>query len=278
MGSDIIEDLENLENAWVLLKNGKRALLIANGDDAMPKVPADQYFSISNGVPTTLADPAVIDTYSLRVTDPANFSIGDIILLVTAFASYAGEILIIVGDVITVDSLLNFAFPAGTVAESRTREMNVDGSTTPVKFEIFIPAGTLIDQINVCRLMMQCLTTGAIDLSKFGDIVGGLTRGMLLRGVPDPSSGIPITNSWTVKTNGELALLAYDWEPQTATNPAQGQDGFLWRYTYGGDDKHGVIPPVNIGDKIEMIIQDDITSILDLKTIYGGNFLLTGVL
>ena len=156
--------------------------------------------------------------------------------------------------------------------------MNVDGSTTPVKFEIFIPAGTIIDQINVCRLMMQCLTTDAVDLSKFGDIVGGLTRGIILRGVPDPGSGIPMTNSWNAKTNKELALLAYDWNPQVASNPAQGQDGFLWRYTYGGDDKHGVIPPVNIGDKIELIIQDDITSLLDLKTLYGGNFLLTGIL
>lgn len=275
--SDIIEDLEDLENGWVTLKNGKRALLIASGEDAMPKVPADQHFSISNGDPTTLADPAVIDTYTLRVTDPANFSIGDAILLTTTFASYVGTILIIVGDVITVDSLINFAYPAGTSAQSRSIEMNVDGSVTPVRFEIFIPPGTIIEQINVCRLMMQCLTTDPVDLSKFGDIVGGLTRGMILRGVPDPSSGIPITNSWNVKTNGELALLAYDWNAQLASNPAQGQDGFLWRYTYGGDDKHGVIPPVNIGDKIELIIQDNLTSIIDLKTIYGGNFLLTGV-
>lgn len=276
--SDIIEDLEDLGNGWVTLKNGKRALLIASGDDSMPKVPADQYFSISNGAPTTLADPAVVDTYSLRVTDPANFSIGDVILLVTTFASYVGQALIIVGDVITVDSLINFAFPAGTPASSRSREMTVDGSTTPVKFEIFIPAGTIIDQINVCRLMMTCLTTATVDLSKFGDIVGGLTRGMILRGVPDPSTGIPTTNSWNAKTNSDLALLAYDWDPHAAANPIQGQDGFLWRYTWGGDDKHGVIPSVNIGDKIELIIQDDITSILDLKTLYGGNFLLTGII
>lgn len=276
--SNIIKDLEDFTNAWVILKNGKRALLIANGDDAMPKVPADQYFSISNGAPTTLADPAVIDTYTLRVTDPANYSVGDIILLVTETASYAGGILIIVGDVITVDSLINFAYPAGTPAASRSREMNVDGSTTPVKFEIFIPDGTIIDQINICHLMMQCLTASAVDMSKFGDIVGGLTKGIVLRGVPDPGSGIPITNSWNAKTNGDLAILADDWNPQTATNPAQGQDGFLWLYTYGGDDKHGVILPVNAGDKIEFIIQDNLTTILDLKTLYGGNFLLTGVL
>ncbi len=42
--SDIIEDLEDLGNGWVTLKNGKRTLLIASGDDAMPKVPADQYY------------------------------------------------------------------------------------------------------------------------------------------------------------------------------------------------------------------------------------------
>lgn len=275
--SDIIEDFENLENGWVTLKNGKRALVVASGDDAMPKVPADQYFSIENGPVTTLADPAVVDTYSIRVTDPSDFSIGDVIVLTTGFASYVGEVLIVVADVVTVDSLINFAYPAGTPAQSRSREMNVDGSVTPVRFEIFIPSGTIINQINVCRLLMQCLTTAAVDLSKFGDIVGGLTRGVVLRGVPDPSSGIPATNSWNVKTNGELALLALDWVPHDAQNLQQGQHGFLWRYSYGGNDKHGVIPSVNIGDKIELIIQDNLTTILELNTIYGGNFLLTGV-
>ena len=276
--SDIIGDFEDEDNGWVTLKNGKRALIVASGDDAMPKAPADQFFSISNGDPTTLADPAVMDTYTIRVVDPANFSIGDVVVLTTLTASYVGVVLIVVADVLTLDSLINFAYPAGTPASSRSREMNVNGSVTPVKFEIFIPPGTIIDQINVCRLLMQCLTTAAVDLSKFGDIVGGLTRGLLLRGVPDPPSGFPITNSWNAKTNGELALLAFDWDPQDAQNLQQGQHGFLWRYSWGGDDKHGLIPSVNIGDKIELIVQDDLTTILDLKTIYGGNFLLTGVL
>lgn len=275
--SEIIEDFEDLSNGWVTLKNGKRALIVASGDDAMPKIAADQYFSISNGDSTTLVDAAVIDTYSLRVTDPANFSIGDVIVLITALSSYVGKVLIIVGDVITTDSLINFAFPPGTDAESRSREMSVDGSLNPVKFEIFIPEGAIVEQINVCRLIMKCLTTDSVDLSKFGDIDGGITRGIILRRVPSPETGASITNSWNAKNNGELALLAYDWNPYSAQNTQQGQNGFTWRYTYGGDDKHGVVPFVNKGDKIELIVQDDLTSILVLNTIYAGNFLLTGV-
>lgn len=272
--SDVVEDLGSLTDCYVILRNGKKALLVTDADAAMPKVPADQYFTISNGTPTTLTDPAVMNTYTLEVVNASTYSIGDVILLTTGTASYVGVVLLVAGTTITVDSLLNFAYPAGTPAASRSREINVDGSTTPITFEIFLPAGILVEQINTCRFMMQCQTDTAVDLSKFGDIIGGITRGVLLRGVPDPSSGLPITNSWNAKTNGELSILAYDWNAQTATNPAQGQDGFLWRYTYGGDDKHGVIPPINVGDKIEFIVQDDITSLLKLNMLFGGNFLI----
>lgn len=273
MGSETVEDFEDLGNGWVTLKNGKRALIVADGDSAMPKVPADQLFSISNGASTTLVDLAVVDTYTIRVADPANYSIDDLVIINDPVATYVGHVLIVVGDVITLDSLINFAYPTGSPVESRSHHMTVNGSITPVIFETYIQQGTIISQINVSRLLMQCLTTNDVDLSKFGDVVGGLTRGLLLRII---STEIETSNIWNVKTNGELALLSIDWFPQSAQNPNQGQNGFLCRYSWGGDDKHGIIYPVHIGDKIELIVQDDLTSLLELDIIYEGNFLLTG--
>lgn len=273
MGSDVVEDFEDFSNGWVTLKNGKRALIVTDGDSSILKVPVDQLFTISNGDPTTLADLAVVDAYTIRVADPANYSIGDIVAINNPIATYIGHVLIVVGDVITLDSPMNFAYPVGAPVESRSHHMTVDGSVTPVKFETYLPTGTIISQINVSRILMQCLTTDSVDLSKFGDIVGGLTRGLLLRII---STEFETANVWNVKTNGEFALLSLDLNIQSAQNPNQGQNGFLVRYSWGGDDKHGMIYPVHIGDKIEIIVQDDLTALLDLDAVYEGNLLMTG--
>ena len=111
------------------------------------------------------------------------------------------------------------------------------------------------------------MAASAVDLSKFGDIVGGLTKGLLLREKIDATT---FKNKWNIKTNVEFALLGYDWEPFSAINPAQGQDGFKWRYTLAGQDKHGVVKRIGSDRSLQMIVQDDLTSQQSLTSV-GGN-------
>jgi len=252
----------------------QRALVVVNPlteQNDIIKIPIDFYFSKANGVPTTLSAPASQDTRTLEVVDPSSFSIGDRALLTTPFGVYSGDVKAVVGSAITVAPLLNTDYLAGASVQSRTIDLNVDGSVTPQKFEAFLPPGLIANNLNIIRMIGECLTDSSVDLSKFGDIVGGLEYGLLLRGVPDPALGIPPTNNWNVRTNGELAGLAYDWNAYAASNPNQGQDGFLWRYTWGGEDKHGVAPAVSGIDKIELIIQDDLTSLDRFRMLYAGN-------
>lgn len=236
------------------------------------KIPADQYFTIANNAGALTTAATIFDDYDIEVDTPGNFSIGDTIVLLHPMTAYSAQVLGVAGSIVTTDELLNFAYPVGTAALSRSREMNVDGSTTPQKFELFVPPGTFFNKANVTRIMMECLTTSAVDLSKFGDIAGGLIKGLLLRGVPDPATGLPSQNNWNVKTNSELKLLAFDFEVSDAQNLQQGQHGFHWRYTYGGEGKHDAIPALENLDRLQIIIQDSLLTILILQTLAGGNF------
>ena len=234
--------------------------------------PLINFFLQQNAIQTTTAAPVVVGDNiagrQIQVTDPASFSIGDVIVLTFPGQIYFGIVLVVAADLLTSDSPIPFAFPSNSSIQSFSRDLNVDGSVTPQRFSIF-GSGASIIQINLTRLVMTALTTAAVDLSKFADIIGGIENGMVLQGVP--AGGIPPSNQWNIKTNADLDnITGGDWHPYAATNPAQGQHGFTARYTYGNPDKHDVIPPINTGDRIDIIIQDDLTSILQLLLLYAG--------
>ncbi len=279
--SDIF-DVDFLEsnntNATIIDKNDvkQRATLVIDAEKAISnslfKVPVDNYFIQQNDdATTTSADNVVGDNAVGRqvvVTDPSSFSVGDIAVLTKTGSIYFGEVLNVAVNTITFDALIPVVFPSGSTIQSYTRDLNVDGSTTPQRFSIF-GSGASNVQINLVRLVWTSLTSTAVDYSKFGDIIGGLTNGMIIQGVP--ATGEP-SNQFVIKTNADLDnLTGGDFKVSAASNPAQGQDGFTARYTYGGPDKHDVIPPINIGDRLDIIIQDDLTTLLLLYLLFGAN-------
>ena len=238
--------------------------------------PFNDFFFLQAIGQTTLTAPTVVENPPttpgtiLNVASVASISIGDTLLV---FSGVSGEERFYIGDVtaintlaVTCDSPMDFAFEASDVVVSATKDMNVNGSVTPQIFEIRAGGVGSTLEIDLTRLIMQCLTSGAVDMSKFGDIVAGLTNGLLLR----ENNGV-ILNKWNVKTNGELAALAYDWNPLLATNPAIGQDGFLWRYTLSGQDKHGVAFRVGPTRTLQMIVQDNLSTITTLRTLAANH-------
>ena len=239
------------------------------------KIPGDEFFTQSNGAPTTLSQEAIKDTYDVVVTDPSTFSVGDLAYIFEsngANAAYSGEVLAVVGSTITFDELLNYSFSAGSIIQSLTHEMNVDGSVTPQVFNVGVSPAAFFSKVNITRFMVEMLTTNQCDLSTFGDISGGVTKGLLFRGVPDPSTGLAAANNFNIKTNSDLKLLSYDLDIESASNPQQGQNGLHARYTYGSEDKHDVIPQLQNNDQIQVVIQDDLTSLLRMRVMAQGNF------
>ena len=65
--------------------------------------------------------------------------------------------------------------------------------------------------------------------------------------------------------------MGYDWTPYLATNPQQGQDGFLFRLTFAGMNKLGVAIRLNPGEDLQFLVQDDLSGITVLEVTAEGH-------
>jgi hypothetical protein len=164
------------------------------------------------------------------------------------------------GSVITLDTPLDFAYPVGTYVDIADTNLNVSGSlSSPEVFGLRgtgTPPGVKLS-FDMTRMIFTCLTDTAVNLVKFGDLAK-LTNGLVFR-----TRDGRYKNIFNVKDNREIASLMYDWTPYAATNPSQGQDGFVSRFTFGGQEKIGVVIRLDIGTDAELLIQDDLT-LLDM--------------
>ncbi|MCK5018044.1 MAG: hypothetical protein KAS32_13390, partial [Candidatus Peribacteraceae bacterium] len=170
---------------------------------------------------------------------------------------------------LTLDSPFDFAFPAGTQAIIATRKMDVNGSITSqafdmrgLNFPLVIPVS-----FDITRIMIQMTTATAISFGAFGDIAGGLANGIVLRN--RKASG-DIRNIWNVKTNADFALLAYDYTTYSALTPPT-IDGLAVRYTFAGQEKHGVTVRLDPGDSLQLLVQDDLSSLVSFRMLAQGH-------
>lgn len=235
----------------------------------------DDFFFVQQIGMTSLTASIVFDPetqfYDIEVASIASISIGDLLFVFSGLSGeerfYQGEVLAINTLTLTMDRPLDFSFDSGDIVISTTKDLNVDGSVTPQVFEIRAggPGSTL--EFDITRVLLQGTCATTVDLSKFGDIVGGVSRGLQLR---DKRSDTKYKNKWNIKQNKDFALLGYDWEAYEKTNPVQGQDGFKWRYTLAGQDKHGVAKRIGSNRSLQIIVQDDLRAITTLESI-GGN-------
>ena len=217
---------------------------------------------------STLSALAVIDERTITVTSPTSFVEGKYLSIFNIAANrfYLATILDITGSVLTLDTPLDFAYPVGSFVTSGTRNMNVNGSITPVIFGVRNTDEQIGSEFDITRIIIHCETSTAIDLSKFGDIADGITIGIVMRKV----DGVQ-RNIFNVKTNGELKSLMYDFDIEAKTNPQQGQDGFTGRMTFGGQSKMGVVIRLKQGEDLQMLIQDDLTSLELLEIVCEGH-------
>ena len=177
---------------------------------------------------------------------------------------YFGTILAINALVITVDSPIDFIYTTGSEVTYSNINMAVDGSGAPVHFHLRTGSPSIPSSVDITRMLMVCECDTAVDLTLFGDLPA-LTRGLVFR-----HSNSSIRNIWNVKTNKDLTGLAYDWRESVATNPAQGVDGFSWRLTFGGEEKMGTVLRVEQEGQLGIIVQDDLTGLVDLVCTLEG--------
>lgn len=217
---------------------------------------------------TTLASDAVKDSYTITVTSAAAATVGDHVRIIDVVNDrfFIGQVLVITGTVITLDRPLDFAYASGSQVIWANINMAVNGSVTPVVFKLRLGTPSVSFETDITRIMITCMCSTAVDLSAFGNIANGLTRGLVLRKVNAVTNNI-----FNVKRNADIAALAYDWTPYTATNPAQGLDGFTTRLTFAGQNKLGVALRVGPDGNLEVVVQDDLTSLVYLTVIGEGH-------
>jgi hypothetical protein len=220
---------------------------------------------------TDLAASTEIDDLTITVTSSTGFVIGEYIIIYSNVTDryYLGQILNIAANVITVDSPLDSAFPIGASVTTGPSNMAVDGSSTSQIFGLrgqdVLPEG--VDLVfDITRIIFHCTTASSVDLSKFADIAGGITNGLVLR-----KRDGTYNNIFNVKTNGELAGILYDLTISQATNPAQGQDGFYARLTFASQGKIGVAIRLQKGEDLELIVQDALQTITLLECTAEGH-------
>lgn len=233
--------------------------------------PLDLYFTQIQGAPSTLASATAIDDISISVTDNI-IGIGDYVGVFSGASGegrfYFGEALAVAGAgpyTITLDTPLDFAFQATDPVISQTRELNVNGLVTSQVFNVTVggPSGGVEVDITRIILSMTHITSG--DDGKFGNITGGIANGIVLR----RTDGVT-RNIWNVKTNGDLGNLAYDVSYPLRSGGG-GDYGTRCRYTLAGQDKHGVAIRLASGDSLELIVQDDLSSLGSFRMIAAGH-------
>jgi len=210
---------------------------------------------------------SVMDEYTVTLTSATGFVIRQHFRIISSNADrfYFGTILDINGNVITLDTPIDFAYPAGSEATGSDINMNVNGSVTPVVFALRTGSPSIPSVTEITRMIITCITDSAVDLNKFGDLAP-LARGIFFRRV----DGIK-QNILNYKTNADIANVSFDFNIYAATNPSQGIDGFVTRLTFGGQNKIGTVLRIGQDENLEMIIQDDLTGLIGLRVILEGN-------
>lgn len=205
---------------------------------------------------TALTTTVAIDDYDITVDDATGFTIGKYVSIFNVAANrfYLGTVLSTSGNPVTLDTPMDFAYTSGSFVTAGERNMNTDGSSTPVIFGLRNTDVAIGASFDITRLIFTCLADTTVDLSKFGDIVGGLTNGMVLRRVDGVTR-----NLFNVKTNSDLANIMLDFDIQAAQGNQQ--DGFIARITFAGQNKMGVSLRLAPGEDIQMLNQDNLTTL-----------------
>lgn len=249
--------------------NGRNILLPIESNGARPVNIQDQHSRIldlsfiSLKGQTTLLSSASPEDETIDVSSTTGFVDGNTVGIFDTSGNFffGHQIGPPVGDTVQLDRPLDIGYAAGVNVITASHHMNIDGSVTRQVFQIG-PIGTEIE-VDVTRVLGYLEDATSMDDAKFGGLPA-LTYGIQLR----KNNGY-IQNIWNVKTNGEIGLLCFDSQ-YTARSPA-GFYGFRFRNTFAGQSKHGVTIRLMPGEKLEILILDDLTGLTDFQMMAQGH-------
>jgi len=209
------------------------------------------------GSPMTLASTTVKDSYQVTLTAGHTFTAGDCMLIVCRKHEFLGKVLSVAGNVITLDSPLDCEYLASSsLVFEIQKNMNVNGSVRPVKYEVALGETSDVE-IDIYEIRFKLFDNSAMDESRFGGMTA-LTRGVVLR--VERADGT-IKNYFNAKSNGMFSLYCDNNQYDTKAPSGQYSVEFKWKVSRD----QGVAIRLSAGDKFVLIVQDDLTPLINFE-------------
>lgn len=204
----------------------------------------------------SIAIDTSIDDQDITFSPGHGFVVGNTVCLKEGHRFYQGVVLAVNVNVITVDTPLDHAFTTSAIGERTTKELNVDGSVTPVIARItpaFLTPELDFD-ITAVSIFIED-TAAAIDTSLFGALPA-LTNGVVFRKVDGTTKNI-----YNIKTNGDIIHTSQIWS--FVDKAPAGSVGLVAMKQFNGQGNSGVVVRLNsvLQDQLNIIINDDLTGL-----------------
>ena len=235
---------------------GKHTLNVHDADIHVLSV--NDYFHRHTGVTTTLTAATVpgVST-TLSVADGSGIANGDDIQLEDGTVENTFPRVISGGgtNTLTIDRPIDLLFNIGDNVSVISTNLAVVGSlASPVSFRMVADA----DQTwHIVRFLLGMVHTTEADDSRFGNIAGGLTNGVVLRGFDATAGRFRTFTNW--KTNDDIKMDMFD--VSYSDKAGAGLFGTNGR----GSIKigTGAVPRLDgaAGDFLEILIQDNISAL-----------------
>lgn len=223
------------------------------------------YLTYEQGT-TTLSSSVSLDDTTAVVDDTTGIDVGDQFAITDQFSVYTGQVLSIDTNTITLDTPINRAFASGSTVIYGSKEMAVDGSTTPVKYCLRSCLADTVENIDlvVQEIVLNIITTNKVETGLFGNLTA-LTNGIYLR----YNNGSAF-NIFNIKTNNDISAIADDFQVFISANNSYDLDGIIASIKFGISNM-GTVIRLKQGETLEMIVQDDLTGLTSMTASMKGH-------
>lgn len=259
--SDAINDwrtyLDFFNAAFEVSERGVTGLGIFTQDQTTPILSIP--FLQTRASVTLLAD-TIVNSNDISLVTGHGAVAGEVVEIAETGTSnfIQAEVVSISGDNdVTLDSPVNRIYTvANSTAQISSKDLRVDGSTTPQIFSI-LPLPNQSGDITGIFLEIRGRPNGTIDFTSFGS-EAPLDVGIVIR--VNHGDGT-YRNIFNFKSNSDFSEQANT--PPTYLDPKGGNTiaGFSAPVKWSGQENYGVVVRVDgsLGESIEAIVQDDLT-------------------
>jgi hypothetical protein len=211
-----------------------------------------------------LGSPIAADDKVITLVGGHGAVVGNCLCVKEGSSFYQGIITNVAVNNITVDTPFDVAHTTAAEVEIGNINLNINGSVTPVVFEV----GPLVgsgDKWDITRMQGAIRDATAMDDGLFGGVTA-LTNGVYFR-----RNNGTAKNLFNIKTNGDIRLRSD--EANYAAKAKSGEYGISFTRTWAGQENSGVTLRLDSadGDTFQAIVQDDLTGLIEFNIIIQGH-------